>query len=1052
MQRLTIVMLGEPRLAIDGEPVACSSKKALGLLYFLARAGGRPTRRELARLLWGGDQEAARSSLRTALQRLPAAVATWLAVDRERIGLHGNAPSSIEIDTQRFEALAKSEELSSLSAAADLYGGDFLKDLELDASPDFDDWLKRERAGFRQVAQSVFDRLIARHRELAQRDTGLASSGREAAMAAARRWAALEPAAERAHRWLMRLLFEAGQREAALAQYEACQRELAVAMGRGPDAETRSLADAILAGSTGQGQHRPVVARALLPEQALHAVDVPATTFVGRIDELAHLEQLTSDPACRLLTLHALGGSGKSRLAYVLAAQWAARFALGATWIALDAVFKAEHLPNAMARALGIELPAQAEPAASLCAALQPQERLLVLDNFEQLIEAGGTELVLRILRAAPAVSFLVTSRETLGVQEEWVYEVPGLPFPADAAVQTPAASYPAVELFMQRARQAYLGFSPQAEWPHVVRICRLVEGLPLAIELAAAWVRTVPCGDLANAIATEMSAMATKHRNRPARQRSLDAVVRTSWQLLTREQQLSLAPLALCRGGFTQEAAQAVAGATLRLLSTLVDKSLVLRRPDGRFGLHELVRQFLQARLSARADAQRQAQRRYLVHYAGQLGRLRSQLDGPAELEAEAVLSVELPNLLAAAELLQTQGRELSDASAEPLLRVLLSRGMVRDAVDAATRFLAPGLALSPSVRTLVLANRGRAHAMLHDLASARDDFDAAIELARRNELGYPLAYSLLYAQSIAHINDDLADAIAGIDTLKVLVDAVGDPALALRARYNAGVLFDSNGQAAESERCFREAHDIALEIGSPTMIATVQSSLAPALVKQGRVEEGEALLRESLSLFEKIGSKHHLARALNSLATVSLWRFGAEQADLAARDAARSLDLYEQVGYASGRSAALDTLGQAEAMRGRFAEARAHFEQAIDAGTPILSCEAKFHLAFVAMSEGGVSEAREIAGSLVAVARESALAPIARWAVLLCAALALDSGGDEAQGQRWLRALLADSDLEFDMKRQAEQLLALHPAVNLFGIDMATLPALDELSAFLR
>ena len=147
----------------------------------------------------------------------------------ERSGLRSDAPSPVEIDTERFDALARSEELSSLSATADLYGGDFLEDLELDASPDFDDWLKRERADLRQIAQSVFDRLIVRYRELAQRDTAQASSRREAAMAAARRWAALKPAAERAHRCLMRLLFEAGQ------------REFAVAMGRGPDAETRAI-------------------------------------------------------------------------------------------------------------------------------------------------------------------------------------------------------------------------------------------------------------------------------------------------------------------------------------------------------------------------------------------------------------------------------------------------------------------------------------------------------------------------------------------------------------------------------------------------------------------------------------------------------------------------------------------------------------------------------------------------------------------------------------------------------------------------------------------
>ena len=188
------------------------------------------------------------------------------------------------------------------------------------------------------------------------------------------------------------------------------------------------------------------------------------------------------------MTLHALGGAGKSRLAFALAGQVAARFALGATWVALGAVQSAQHLPSAIGRALGFELAARAAPGAALCDALRSQERLLVLDNFEHLVESGGAELVVSILREAPRVRLLVTSREVLGLQEEWVYEVPGLAFPAAAMAQAPGpGEFPAVELFLQRARQAYLGFSAQAEWPHVVRICRLVEGLPLAIELAAA-------------------------------------------------------------------------------------------------------------------------------------------------------------------------------------------------------------------------------------------------------------------------------------------------------------------------------------------------------------------------------------------------------------------------------------------------------------------------------------------------------------------------------------------------------------------------------------
>ena len=187
MTRLTIAMLGEPRVHVDDQPVVCPSKKALGLFLYLAQAGSRRPRRELARLFWGADEAAGRTSLRTALQQLPEVLIRSLAVDRESIGLRPEIESRIELDTLRFAALAKAEDVPSLTEASQLYGGDLLKDLDLDAAPEFDDWLHRERTRCRQIAQSVFDRLITRHRERAQLGTAQASTEREAALATARR-------------------------------------------------------------------------------------------------------------------------------------------------------------------------------------------------------------------------------------------------------------------------------------------------------------------------------------------------------------------------------------------------------------------------------------------------------------------------------------------------------------------------------------------------------------------------------------------------------------------------------------------------------------------------------------------------------------------------------------------------------------------------------------------------------------------------------------------------------------------------------------------------
>ncbi len=1030
MQRLTVALLGEPHIHVDDRPIACASKKAVGLFYYLVHSRQRQSRRELARLFWSGDPEAARTSLRSALQRLPAPLAAWLAIERESIGLRETEDAEIELDTHRFAALARDDDIDSLSRASEIYGGELLKGLELDAAPEYDDWLHRERIRFRQLAQSVFDRLITRHRERAGRDSAHAASGREAAMAAARRWIDLEPAAEVAHRWLMRLFFESGQRDAALAQFEVCQRELAVALGRGPDAETRALGEAIADGGPA-GESVRSASNGSLPafEPALRAPEIAGTSFVGRIEELATLEQLLGDPSCRLLTLHALGGVGKSRLAFAFANQMASRFALGATWIPLETVATPDRLPMAIGRALGIELPQRTDPATALVEALRRQERLLVLDNFEHLVAGDAADLLLGLLHAAPALRLLVTSREVLGLQEEWVFEVPGLAFPAAGDARTSASGeYPAVELFMQRARQAYLGFSPQAEWPHVARICSLVEGLPLAIELVSAWVRTVPCADLAQALETEMAATASRHRNRPVRQRSLDAVVRTSWQLLSREQRRALESLSVFVSSFSHQAAQAVAGASLRVLSALVDKALVIRRADGRCGMHELVRQFLRAQLAVRAGAVREVERRFVGHYAAQLVRLRGLLDGPEELAAELILSQELPNLIAAEALWRDGHGELVETAAEPMLRVLMGRGLSREAVTMATRLLGHS-ALTATTRTLVLANRGRALSMLGDAAASAADFDAAIALGREHRLRHPLAFASLYAMSAGQFGEEseaVLDRLAGIEPL---LAELADPTLTMRARYFAGVVLDAAGRPLESERSMREAFAMAEAAGAPTFLATIRAGMALPILRQGRLEEAESLLRESLSLFERIGVAQNIARVLNSLALVTLWRAGPSGAAEAAGLAQRALTLFERIGHPPGQAAALDSLGQARAALGRHREAQADFERAAAIGSPLTASEARFHLGLLQLDLGRVDHATALALQLVETAEAQGLEPVGRIAALLTGAIALRGDPASPRASAWLRSLLDEPDLDFELRRKTEMLLAQVP-----------------------
>jgi predicted ATPase/DNA-binding SARP family transcriptional activator len=628
---LVVNLLGPPRFSQAEVAIACASRKSLGLFAYLMLSTRSHARRELAALMWGRrDEETARASLRVALHRLPPAMAECLLVDRDSIVVA--APPLV--DVARFETLAKGDDLDSLERATEIYQGELLQDFEADATPEFDDWLHAQRTRLAQVAQQAFDGTIARRAERARRDAARATRERESALATGRRWLALMPGAEAAHRWLMQLYLDMGRRDAALTQYELCQRFLAVTYGRAPSQETRELHEFALGRAAMVETAAPPEAADAAKTEPVARSLVPATSFVGRIEELAELDRLLAEPGCRLLTLHGLGGAGKTRLAHALATQVGARFAQGVAWVGLETVDSAEALSTAIAAALGRELPPRGDHAMLVADMLASQQRLLVLDNMETVLarDAGADPIaiVTRILERAPQVRMVVTSREVLGLQEEWVYDVHGLPHTAE-----PLATAPAVELFAQRARQAYLGFSLSAEMPHVMRICSLVEGLPLGIELAAAWVRTIPCGEIAAAIEHEATALASAHRNRAERHRTLEAVVGYSWNLLRGEEQRALAALSAFAGGFTRETAERVAEASMRTLSALVDKSLVRRKADGRYDLHELVRQFAWAKLRKTRTREAQVVRRHADTFAGLLLQWSDQSKGPGEVEA---------------------------------------------------------------------------------------------------------------------------------------------------------------------------------------------------------------------------------------------------------------------------------------------------------------------------------------------------------------------------------------------------------------------------------
>jgi predicted ATPase len=448
---------------------------------------------------------------------------------------------------------------------------------------------------------------------------------------------------------MMLLLAKSGQRSAALAQYETCRRHLAEELGVDPSAETQVLYTRLKA--------------AAVPHP--HNLPPQTTPFVGRETELARIANYLETPDCRLLTLVGLGGVGKTRLALQAAAANLALFQDGVFFVSLTAVDSPEALVAHLAGALNFSPGGPLDPKAQLLNYLRSKEVLLALDNFEQLLSVpaggkqGGADWVIEILRAAPRVKVLTTSRERLNLQEEWVLEVGGLEYPQEDWIMDsersslfqpsnppvfqssslptlqPSNSYSAIALFIQLARRVQPDFTlSDANQAEVIRLCRLLQGMPLGLELATTWLPVLSCTEIVAEIERDLDFLATSVRNVPDRHRSMRAVFESSWSLLSEPERNVLKRLSVFQGGFRREAALQVAGASLPLLLGLLNKSFVRRDATGRYDMHELIRQYAADKLAQSPLEKEQTKDQHCAYYAEFMRQRDGRLESTQQLE----------------------------------------------------------------------------------------------------------------------------------------------------------------------------------------------------------------------------------------------------------------------------------------------------------------------------------------------------------------------------------------------------------------------------------
>lgn len=615
MITLRISLLGPLQVTIGDHPAAFRTDAERALLAYLASHQGIPLRRDTLAALLSPDRpdQAALTYLRNRLTRLRSALhddqATppWFVIDRKQIVLRTG--DDIVIDVTQFARLMTAVEshahrqlagcptcLMGLQEAVDLVRGGLLTGLNF-PSEMWEGWLLGQREHVQQRALGAMTLLC---------DARVEQGAWAAVLDVAQRQLSLEPWLEAAHRAIMTAHARRGDRNAALAQYEECVRLLNDELGVEPEEATTALFERLYHAN----ETAPPATPALSPVEESHRrstapnnLPLQTTRFFGREREQMHLLERLVDPNVRLITLVGTGGVGKTRLAVEIGQRVKASFPDGVWFLALDTVKSgAEQIKIAIGEALGLGEEDKQRTGEQVLAILRDKQILLILDNCETVLDELG--FIPSWLNRAPGVAILATAREPLNFAAESVVLLEGLEM-------SPAANgdwglehgelRAAEAMFAERGQMARDGFAVTPEnLVQVRQICQLVDGLPLGIALAAAWVRRRSLAQIIDSIGHSLDFLSTGLRDVDPRHRSMKAVFETSWQMLSREEQSILAALSVFPMSFSAEAAEHVAGANLFDLDLLCEKSLLQQQHEaGRYVMHSLVRQFAADKLA---------------------------------------------------------------------------------------------------------------------------------------------------------------------------------------------------------------------------------------------------------------------------------------------------------------------------------------------------------------------------------------------------------------------------------------------------------------------
>ncbi|MEM7124930.1 MAG: BTAD domain-containing putative transcriptional regulator [Chloroflexota bacterium] len=1002
---LFLNLLGIPEILLGNEPVTLGTAKAKALLFYLAATGQPHSRSVLVNLLWGEMAEArARRNLTATLTNLRKVIPSYLEVESNRVAFRQDSPYQLDVDyfQEQVTQGKATQDMRLLREAVARYRGDFLEGLIVKDGITFEEWVYAQREQFReqhlQSLQWLVDDAV---------DHGDYASGLDYA----HQLLALDPWRETAHRQLMILHAQNDRREAALAQYEACRQVLAEELGVDPSPETMAVHQDLLEANSAPTHNLP-----------------PApNNFVGRTTEIRRILHHLADSACRLLTIVGPGGVGKTRLAleagrcYTGAEADLTAFGLndkelrnagfgdGVYFVSVAEIshgsqIHADQLPlsndatansnatngnttnnaivTAIAQSIGYSFSGSNPPQEQLLNYLASRSMILIIDNFEELLQGEISQPALLLLSAflsqVPYAKLLVTSRIRLKLKEEWVLTIDGLPYPAKDEVTKLTSNiandtnkelsnpreYAAVNLFIQRAEQVSMGFSASTHEVHnVVRICELLEGLPLGLELAANWVTYLSCSEIVDEIEQGIDILSTDLHNLPDRHRSLRAVIEYSWRLLTPQEQVTLCQLAVFRGGFTKEAAKEVTGASLHMLVRLVDQALLRRAGDDtsarRHDMHSLIRQFAIEKLQALEgqkfiSAWEDSAMAHAIYFANF-----AQLSYDRYLAGEypiimPMMTVDNDNLLGAWRWLTDQIQQQSQHEQEQMLIIETLMRMIHPLAW----FYRRRVRYAEGIDTLGLADEA--------LNRALQKVDLSISFKRtygiaRAMIQIRLAMLRYYLGSIDRAEALLQDALPvvraesvpeeelhGLGELSKCTRRRGDydqtKAIAQRCESLSRQLGSRLGQimalttvavtAADegdynlAEDAGKKVVDFYRHLNDTANLTMTQSNLANTYIRQKKFKEAKPLLEEAYSLAQKEGNLFSIVMTGTNLSSVASGLGDDEQAERYAQEA---LSQAKEIGNQRWAGTNLNQLSRLHAKKKAWQAAEAYAQDAL-------------------------------------------------------------------------------------------------------------------------